>query len=76
MTPHQNRLYKFRQGVTTYGFNKNDEKLSSNTLSLSKALHHNFLCFIFLGSTAFIVVVLLFYVNSKHLWSCWDGQLT
>ena len=21
-------------------------------------------------------VVLLFYVYSKHLWSCWDGQLT
>ena len=23
-----------------------------------------------------VVVVLLFYVNNKHLRSCWDGQLT
>ena len=21
-------------------------------------------------------VVLLFYIHGKHLWSCWDGQLT
>ena len=23
-----------------------------------------------------VVIVLLFYVHSKHLWSCQDGQLT
>ena len=28
------------------------------------------------ASVAIVNVVLLFYVHSKHLRSCWDGQLT
>ena len=28
------------------------------------------------GGRVVVVVALLFYVHSKHLWSCRDGQLT
>ena len=34
------------------------------------------LSFCFFEIFVVVVVVLLFYIHSKHLWSCWDAHLT